>query len=605
MTDFASGASLAATIAIVNGGANTTGSGGPLPASGTDAYATFSGKVTFGNPIIYYGSSGWWVDATFTNLDPAAAYTVVLTANRGGGTGGTPPYPQRWTKWTISSIDVCTNASSAGASNLSSTAAAFCTGENGASGYVAKWTDIRCGSDGYFKVRAEAFGYGSATYQAYGPEAVMLREESSGPQPPSVVLTSPSDGATVGTNITLTAEASDDGAVTSVVFYADGSVLGGDAVAPFAFVWNPAPTGTHAITAAAWDNAGLCATSAPANLTVLAAGVGPGAKRAEYVIHVSVDGLRPDAVTVLGPSVMTNFYRLRTQGAFTDNARNDYDYTVTLPNHTCQLTGRGVTGASGHNWTSNSDPPPGVTLESNKGTYIAGAFDVAHDYGLRTAEYASKSKFSLFATSWDATHGGVDLVGDNNGRNKIDIYVNQSDTAALVNRLVADLGTQDVHYAFLHLTDPDTTGHASGWDVTPGSAYLNTVRAMDTRLGALFGLVDTNGRMRGRTAILVTADHGGYGTDHSDPTLREDYTVPFYVWAPRVAAGADLYALNRFTRLDPGTGRPAYTNAVPPVRNGECANLALKLLGLGPVPGSTICASQNLSLWLGTTIVVR
>jgi len=320
------------------------------------------------------------------------------------------------------------------------------------------------------------------------------------------------------------------------------------------------------------------------------------AQRAAYVIHISVDGLRSDAITALGPANLPNFYRLRTQGAFTDNARADYDYTVTLPDHTTQLTGRGVNGPEGHNWTANGDPAPGETLASNKGSYLAGVFDVAHDNGLRTGEYASKSKFSLFATSWNDANGAPDTTGPDNGRNKIDVYVNTSDTASLVNTLVADMTAQPFNYVFLHLLDPDSVGHSSGWNITPGSDYSNAIKTMDSRLGAIFDLIDTNLRLTGRTAIILTADHGGSGYDHSDPTLPADFTVPFYVWGPGVMPAADLYVLSATTRVNPGTDRPAYSDPVQPIRNGEAANVALQLLGLGPVPGSTIDQAQDLAL---------
>ena len=316
------------------------------------------------------------------------------------------------------------------------------------------------------------------------------------------------------------------------------------------------------------------------------------AQRATYVIHISVDALRPDAITTLGPANLPNFYRMRTQGAFTDNARSDYDYTLTLPNHTTELTSRGVLGASGHGWSSNADPSPGETLASNKGAYVAGVFDVAHDNGLRTGAYPGKSKFSLFDTSWDASNGGPDTTGPDNGTDKIDTYLYLDNTATLVNALATNMTTQPFNYAFIHFRDPDTIGETKGF---MGSDYLNTVKAMDGLLGLLFSLVDTNSQLHGRTAIILVADHGGYDYTHADASRREAYTVPFYVWGPGVLAGADLYALNPANRQNPGTGRPLYSATLQPIRNGEAANAALSLLGLGPVPESTLNYVQDLA----------
>ena len=320
------------------------------------------------------------------------------------------------------------------------------------------------------------------------------------------------------------------------------------------------------------------------------------AQQARYVIHISIDGLRPDAIAALPATALPNFTRLRNQAAGTDNARCDFDYSITLPNHTTQLTARGVVGPAGHNWNNNTDPVLGQTLSTNKGSYIAGVFDVAHDNGLRTAAYVSKSKFVLFATSWDGVNGAPDTVAPDNGRNKIDLFRNDGNTAALVAQLAADQRSQPANYVFLHLTDLDSAGHAKGWDPTPGSDYSNALLRIDSELGVLFRLVDETPFLAGRTAILLTADHGGFEKNHGDATLAVDYTVPFYVWGPGATGGADLYALNPATRANPGTARPAYGTAPQPIRNGESGNVSLKLLGLGPIPGSTIGAAQDLAV---------
>ena len=311
-----------------------------------------------------------------------------------------------------------------------------------------------------------------------------------------------------------------------------------------------------------------------------------------YVIHVSVDGLRPDAVQRQKAEALPAFARLRTEGAFTQNARTDADYRITLPNHTAQLTGRPVAGAEGHSWTVNVDPDPGVTLHANKGSYVASVFDVAHDAGLRTAAYVSKSKFSLFDISYDEEHGAHDRTGADDGRDKIDVFVYESDTAELVERLASDLRTSPSAYTFLHIQDPDETGHLWSWSVRSGSPYMRAVRTADARIGVLLELIETDTRLLGRTALIVTADHGGRERGHA-PERAEDYTVPFYVWGPGILP-ADLYVLNADTRADPGRANVGFEAPRQPIRNGDAAALALDLLGFGPVPGSTIGAEHPL-----------
>jgi subtilisin family serine protease len=87
---------------------------------------------------------------------------------------------------------------------------------------------------------------------------------------PTVAITSPANGATVFLSTTIQASASDNSAVTQVVFYDGTKVLGTDTTAPYSYTWNTllVTRGQHTLTAWAYDAAGNVTTSAGVVVTV-------------------------------------------------------------------------------------------------------------------------------------------------------------------------------------------------------------------------------------------------------------------------------------------------------------------------------------------------
>ena len=334
----------------------------------------------------------------------------------------------------------------------------------------------------------------------------------------------------------------------------------------------------------------------PVATSTVAPEAGPADELAgiQYVIAISIDGLAVRFVDkLIQDGDLPTLRRLQAEGAWTHNARCDYTYSVTLPNHICMMTGRPVTAVEGmpetthHGYTSNTYPTPETTLH-NAGNpaldYVASLYDVAHDFGLKTCLYAGKDKFIIFQQSYDEDSGAPDQIGADNGRAKLDVaQILHNQSPRLLELLINEMSSEPCNLAFLHVTDTDPGGHASGWGSTE---WLELVRRIDGWLGRLYSLVTTDETLRGRTAILLTADHGGTGFGHSNALDPFNYTIPFYVWAPGIPGGVDLYSLVPDTRFDPGETRPSYAEEQQPVRDGDIGNLALDFLRLPPIPGS-------------------
>jgi hypothetical protein len=145
------------------------------------------------------------------------------------------------------------------------------------------------------------------------------------------------------------------------------------------------------------------------------------------------------------------------------------------------------------------------------------------------------------------------------------------------------------HFAFFHITETDPVGHEHGWG---SEMWLQVLRRIDRWLATLYDALRAEESLRGRWALILTADHGGSGNRHGDALDPRNHTVPFYVIAPALRGNTDLYGLVTATRADPRRSRPSYAAAKGPIRNGDAGNLALELLGLPQIAGSLMRGMQ-------------
>jgi len=322
-----------------------------------------------------------------------------------------------------------------------------------------------------------------------------------------------------------------------------------------------------------------------------------------HVVHISIDGfgaLYLRDYLKKAPDQFPNFVRLTHLSAYTLNARCDYFISVTLPNHSSMFTSlpslqpTGWDNQSYHGLTIDQDN--GSTIHSpNTGNpnlpYKYSVFDVVHDNGMSTAFLYSKASLTLLSRSWSSTNGATDLVGEDNGKNKIDFVLSTAGNQAtgsslpLVEEFERRIGSNTLwNYTFMHFTEPDTIGHSYGWGST---TWSNTIRTIDTYVGRVVDAILTSPVYSNQTVLIITADHGGTNMGHSDATLEIDYTIPMFIMGPRIPAGADLYSLFA-NRVDPGNKRIPYEDNYQPLRNGDVGNLACTFLGLPYIPNSRL-----------------
>ncbi len=231
---------------------------------GTDTIA-MAGNVSVGMPVTSHWNAVTGSD-TFDSVSAAGVTnqlpTVSITSPANNATFTAPANitinaTASDTDGTVSKVDFYQNGSF--------------LGTDATSPYSFAWNGVAAGNYALTAIATDnSGGTGTST-----PVNIVVNPSSN--NPPTVSITSPTNGATftAPANVTINATASDsDGTVTKVDFYQNGILLGTDTTSPYSFAWNNVAAGNYALTAIATDNGGATRTSATVNIVVNTAGGG-------------------------------------------------------------------------------------------------------------------------------------------------------------------------------------------------------------------------------------------------------------------------------------------------------------------------------------------
>ena len=231
-----------------------------------------------------------------------------------------------------------------------------------------------------------------------------------------------------------------------------------------------------------------------------------------HVILISIDGLRPDAISAFSAPTLQ---RLMDDGSYSLSASTIMP-SKTLPSHTSMLTGVGpdVHGISWNSWEQDRLGIVGVPT----------VFQLAHEAGFTTAAFVAKAKFrhlldptvvdhfeapSTNATTWMASR--------------------------TTERAVNYMRHAEPNLLFVHFGEPDFAGHTIGW---MSQAYGWAVRQADAGVARIVEAADATFGRNGYT-IIVTADHGGHARTHGSAST-DDRRIPWIAYGAGVRPQPEL-----------------------------------------------------------------
>lgn len=192
-------------------------------------------------------------------------------------------------------------------------------------------------------------------------------------------------------------------------------------------------------------------------------------------------------------------------------------------------------------------------------------FSMVAESGGQSALYTSKEKFDLLRRSWP-----------------IDRYLYLKQAHMLVPQALEEMKTNDYKFVYLHVRSPDKAGHRM--QGAKNAVYDEAVAEADGYLGEVRMLIERDPKLRGNTAIVLTADHGFADSgNHGDEAFHQNFQIPFCSLGPGIKAGGDFYDINvpRGVISNPQRERG---DTMKTIRNAYAGVLSADWLGLTPKP---------------------
>ena len=251
------------------------------------------------------------------------------------------------------------------------------------------------------------------------------------PTPPTVSMTAPANGATVsGSNVTVSATASDNVAVAGVQFKLDGNDLGAEVTtSPYSLSWNTTSVanGSHSLTAVARDTSSNTATATAVTVTVnnvdgtapTVAMTAPANGATVSGASVAVSATAADNVAVLGVQFLLDGVNLGAEDTASPYAISWNSIGTANGTHSLGARARdgaGNTTTAAVTVTVNNDTTPptvSITAPAN-GATVSGTVTVnasAADnvavagvqFKLDGANFGAEDTASPYSISWDTT----------------------------------------------------------------------------------------------------------------------------------------------------------------------------------------------------------